>query len=82
MRHIYSYVIKSISVTKEKIKTLEKKTEIPFRKNVALAQDHCFLKSRRTIQATKKLDCPVILTVKKIFPFPKFEINEKNELLA
>ena len=45
-------------------------------------QDHCFLKSRRTTQATKKLDCPVTLTAKNIFRFPEFKINEKNELLA
>ena len=71
-----------MSVTKEKIKTLEKKQRYHSEKNDALTQDHCFLKSRRTTQATKKLDCPVTLTAKNIFRFPEFKINEKNELLA
>ena len=71
-----------MSVTKEKIKTLEKKQRYHSEKNDALTQDHCFLKSRRTTQATKKLDCLVTLTVEKMFCFPKFKINEKNELLV
>ena len=32
----------------------KKKQKYHSEKNVALAQDHCFLKSRRTIQAIKK----------------------------
>ena len=75
--------VRSISVTKEKIKTFEKKKQKHHsEENVALTQDHCFLKSRRTTQATKKLDCPATLTVKKVFRFPGFKINEKNELLV
>ena len=49
---IYSQLIRSISVTKERIKTLEKNRNINQKENVALTQDHYFLKSRRTTQAT------------------------------
>ena len=42
-------------------------------------QDPCFLKSRRATQTTRKIDCPVTLTVKKIFRFPEFKINEKKK---
>ena len=47
-------------------------------KNVALTQDHCFLKSRHTTQATKKRDCPATLNV-NLFRFPEFKTNEKNQ---
>ena len=42
-------------------------------------QDHCFLKGRRTTQATKNLVCPVTFTIRKIFRFPEFKINEKEK---
>ena len=56
-----------------------KKQKFHSEKKVALTQDHCFRKRRLTIQATRKLDCPVTLTVKKIFRFPEFKINEKKK---
>ena len=58
---------------------MEKKQKYHSEKKAALTQDHCFLKSRRTTHTTKKIDCPVTFTVKKIFRFPEFKINEKKK---
>ena len=44
-----------------------KKQKYHSEKKAALTQDQCFLKNRRTTQATKKLDCPVTLLSKRHF---------------
>ena len=36
------------------------------------------LKSRRLAQPTKKLNCPVKFTVKKIYRFPEYKISKDN----
>ena len=42
--------------------------------NLAMMADHCFKKRRKLTQPSKKMDCPVIFTVKKMFCFPEFKI--------
>ena len=61
-----------------KDKIIGKKQKYHSKKNVSLTQDHCFLKSRRTTQVSKKIHCTAILIVKKIFCFPEFKINENK----
>ena len=63
-----------------KNKSIGKKQKYHSAKNVALTQDHYFLKSRRTIQATKKIDCAATLIIKKLICFPEFKINENKEI--
>ena len=38
------------------------------------ASDHCFIRSRKLSQPTKKLDCPLVFTVKKLLWFPEYKI--------
>ena len=38
--------------------------------------DHCFIRSRKLSQPTKKLDCPLVFTVKKLLRFPEYKIKE------
>ena len=40
--------------------------------------DHCFIRSRKLSQPTKKLDCPLVFTVKKLLPFPEYKIKKKT----
>lgn len=37
------------------------------------------IKTRKLTQPTKKLDCPVVFNVKKIFRFPKFKIDHDTK---
>ena len=77
--HIDTVRLSGVSVPPRKGNHIGKKRKFHSEKKVALTQDHCFRKSRLTIQATRKLDCPVTLTVKKIFRFPEFKINVKKK---
>ena len=49
------------------------------KKKELLAFDHCMLKSRKLLQPTKKLDCPLTFTVKKIFAFTKYELEKDTK---
>ena len=35
--------------------------------------DHCFVRSRKLSQPTKKLDCPLVFTVKNLLQFPEYK---------
>ena len=48
-------------------------------KKIQQSFDHCVLKSRKLAQHTKKVDCPVVLSVKKIFTFPLFKIEKDTK---
>ena len=35
--------------------------------------DYCFVRSKKLSQPTKKLDCPLVFTVKKLLRFPEYK---------
>ena len=41
--------------------------------------DHCFTRSRKVSQPTKKLDCPLVFTVKKLLRFPEYKIQKNTQ---
>ena len=41
--------------------------------------DRCVLKSRKLAQHTKKVDCPVVLSVKKTLTFTLFKIEKDTK---
>ena len=41
--------------------------------------DHYFIRSRKLSQPTKKQDCPLIFTVKKLLRFPEHKIKENTQ---
>ena len=48
-------------------------------KKIQQSFDHCVLKSRKLAQHTKKVDCPVALSIKKILTFRLFKIEKDNK---
>ena len=44
-----------------------------------MKSDHIWKKSRKNIQPTKKMDCPVKFAVKKIFQFTKYLLNDTKK---
>ena len=44
-----------------------------------IKQDHAFVKIRRATQPSKKLDCPVKFSAKKLFLFPSFKIEKDTK---
>ena len=55
---------------------LNKKEKYFAEKNNQMKSDHIWKKSRKNIQPTKKMDCPVKFVVKKIFQFPKYNLQK------
>ena len=51
--------------------------QVKKKKKERQTSDHCFIRSRKISQPTKKLDCPLVFTVKKLLQFPEYKI-EKN----
>ena len=41
--------------------------------------DHCFIRSKKLSQPTKKLDCPLVFTVKKLLRFPEYRIQKNTQ---
>ena len=41
--------------------------------------DHCFIRSKKLSQPTKKLDCPLVFTVKKLLPFPEYKVKKNTQ---
>ena len=62
-------------------KDMHKASKEHYQKDKKIQQsfDHCVLKSRKLAQHTKKVDCPVVLSVKKILTFPLFKIEKDNK---
>ena len=44
-----------------------------------MKSDHIWKKSRKNIQPTKKMDCPVKFAVKKIFRFTKYSLQNDTK---
>ena len=38
--------------------------------------EHFHIKSRKSLQPTKKMECPVTFQTKKILSFPEFSVNK------
>ena len=62
-------------------KDMHKASKEHYQKDKKIQQsfDHCVLKSRKLAQHTKKVDCPVALSIKKILTFRLFKIEKDNK---
>ena len=62
-------------------KDMHKASKEHYQKDKKIQQsfDHCVLKSRKLAQHTKKVDCPFVLSVKKILTFPLFKIEKDTK---
>ena len=58
---------------------MNKKEKYFAEKNNQMKSDHIWKKSRKNIQPTKKMDCPVKFAVKKIFQFTKYLLNDTKK---
>ena len=54
------------------------KENYQLKKKERQTSDHCFIRSRKLSQATKKLDCPLVFTVKKLLLFPEYKIKKTH----
>ena len=48
-------------------------------KNNQMKSDHIWKKSRKNMQPTKKMDCPVKFAVNKIFQFTKYSLQNDTK---
>ena len=48
------------------------------KKKYRQTSDHCFVRSRKLSQPTKKLDCPLVFTVKKLLRFAEYKIKKTH----
>ena len=53
---------------------LNKKEKYFAEKNNQMKSDHIWKRSRKNVQTTKKVDCPMKFAVKKIFRFTKYNL--------
>ena len=73
--HTYGLVRKDTSVIKGKDRGTSIKEKYRISKREKLCSDHPeHIKTRKLAQHSKKLDCPVTFTVKKIYLFPEYKI--------